>query len=55
MNHPNATTLWHVKEFPAQTDDVFKDITPPWPRKAIKDGNPIDGGWDSMAQNVRSQ
>ena len=39
----SATTLRHVKEFLAQTDDVFKGITLPWLRKAVKSGNPIDG------------
>ena len=39
----SATTLRHVKEFLAQTDDVFKGITLAWLRKAVKDGNPIDG------------
>lgn len=39
----SATTLRHVKEFPAQTDDVFRGITLPWPRKAIKDGREIEG------------
>ena len=24
-------------------DDAFKGITPPWPRKTIKDGSPIEG------------
>ena len=44
MKYLSATTLRHVKEFLAQTDDVFKGITLPWLRKAIKDGRPIDGG-----------
>lgn len=39
----SATTLRHVKEFLAQTDDVFEGITLPWLRKTIKDGRPIDG------------
>lgn len=39
----SATTLRHVKEFLAQTDDTFKGITLAWLRKAIKDGRPIDG------------
>ena len=39
----SATTLRHVKEFLAQADDVFKGITLAWLRKAVKDGNPIDG------------
>lgn len=43
MEHLSVTTLRHVKEFLAQTDDVFKGITLPWLRKAIKDGHPIDG------------
>lgn len=43
MRHLSATTLRHVKEFLAQTDDAFKGLTLPWLRKAIKDGNPIDG------------
>lgn len=43
MRHLSATTLRHVKEFLAQTDDVFKGITLPWLRKTIKDGHPIDG------------
>lgn len=43
MRHLSATTLRHVKEFLAQTDDVFKGITLPWLRKAIKDGREIEG------------
>lgn len=43
MEYLSATTLRHVKEFLAQTDDVFKGITLPWLRKAIKDGRPVDG------------
>ena len=43
MKHLSATTLRHVKEFLAQTDDVFKGITLPWLRKAIKDGREIEG------------
>lgn len=38
----SATTLRHVKEFLAQTDDVFLGITLPWLRKAVKDGQHID-------------
>lgn len=38
-----ATTLRHVKEFLAQTDDAFRGITLAWLRKAIKDGRPIAG------------
>lgn len=43
VNHLSATTLRHVKEFLAQTADVFKGVTLPWLRKAIQDGRPIDG------------
>lgn len=43
MEYLSATTLRHVKEFLAQTDDAFRGITLPWLRKAIKDGSPIDG------------
>lgn len=43
MRYLSATTLRHVKEFLAQTDDVFKGITLPWLRKAIKDGRQIEG------------
>lgn len=43
MEYLNATTLRHVKEFLAQTDDVFKGITLGWIRKAIKDGCGIEG------------
>lgn len=39
----SATTLRHVKEFLAQTDDVFHGITLDWLRKAVKDGRQIDG------------
>lgn len=44
MRYLSATTLRHVKEFLARTDDVFKGIRLPWPRKAIKDGEPIESG-----------
>lgn len=43
MRYLSATTLRHVKEFLAQTDDVFKGVTLPWLRKAIKDGREIEG------------
>lgn len=43
LEHLSATTLRHVKEFLAQTDAVFRGITLPWLRKAIKGGRPIDG------------
>lgn len=43
MEYLSVTTLRHVKEFLAQTDDVFRGITLPWLRKAIKDGREIEG------------
>lgn len=43
MQHLSATTLRHVKEFLAQTDDVFKGITLSWLRKAVKGGEPVEG------------
>lgn len=43
MEYLSTTTLRHVKEFLAQTDDVFRGITLPWLRKAIKDGREIEG------------
>lgn len=43
MRYLSATTLRHVKEFLAQTDDTFKGITLPWLRKAVKDGRQIEG------------
>ena len=43
MEYLSVTTLRHVKEFLAQTDDAFKGITLRWIRKAIKDGREIEG------------
>lgn len=43
MRYLSATTLRHVKEFLAQEDDVFKGITLPRLRKAVKSGDPIEG------------
>lgn len=43
MEHLSATTLRHVKEFLAQTDDAFKGITLAWLRKAVKSGDPVEG------------
>lgn len=45
MGDLSATTLRHVKEFLAQTDDTFHGVTLSWLRKAVRDGNPIDGVW----------
>lgn len=43
MRYLSATTLRHVKEFLAQTDDTLYGVTLPWLREAVKDGNSIDG------------
>lgn len=43
MRYLSATTLRHVKEFLAQTDDTLHGVTLPWLREAVKDGNSIDG------------
>lgn len=43
MRYLSATTLRHVKEFLAQTDDTFRGITLAWLRKAIKSGRQIEG------------
>lgn len=51
MQYLSATTLRHVKEFLAQEDDTFKGITLAWLRKAVKDGDPIEGAgtaWRKM-------
>lgn len=42
MGPLSATTLRHVKEFLAQTDDVFRGVTLPWLRRAVKDGRQVD-------------
>lgn len=39
----SATTLRHVKEFLARTGDVFKGVAPSWPRRAVRDGDPVEG------------
>lgn len=43
MEHLSATTLRHVKEFLAQTDDTFRGVTLSWLRKAVKGGDPVEG------------
>lgn len=43
IGYLSATTLRHVKEFLAQIDDTFHGVTLSWLRKAVRDGNPIDG------------
>lgn len=43
VEHLSATTLRHIKEFLAQTDDTFHGVTLSWLRKAVKGGNPVEG------------
>jgi hypothetical protein len=43
MEYLSATTLRHVKEFLAQTDDTFHGVTLSWLRKAVKGGDPVEG------------
>lgn len=43
MRRLSATTLRHVKEFLAQTDDTFRGVTLSWLRKATEGGRRIDG------------
>lgn len=43
MEHLSATTLRHVKEFLAQTDDTFHGVTLSWLRRAVKGGDPVEG------------
>ena len=51
MKYLSATTLRHVKEFLAQIDGTFKGVSLGWIRKAIKDGQTIDG--DTVVQSCR--
>lgn len=43
MEYLSATTLRHVKEFLAQTDDTFHGVTLSWLRKAVKGCDPVGG------------
>ena len=51
MQYLSATTLRHVKEFLAQTDDTFKGITLPWLRKAVKDRQQVEGAGKTYTLN----
>ena len=44
MNALSATTLRHLKEFLAQTDDIFRGITLAWLRDEVYDGRTVDNG-----------
>lgn len=43
MEYLSTTTLRHVKEFLAQTDETFHGVTLSWLRKAVKGGDPVEG------------
>lgn len=44
MGALSATTLRHVKEFLAQTDDIFRGIDLTWLRGKVYDGRTVDDG-----------
>lgn len=44
MGALSATTLRHVKEFLAQTDDVFRGINLDWLRGKVYGGKTVDNG-----------
>lgn len=44
MGALSATTLRHVKEFLAQTDDIFRGIDLNWLRGKVCDGRTVDDG-----------
>ena len=44
MDALSATTLRHVKEFLAQTDDVFRGIDLTWLRDEVYGGKTVDNG-----------
>lgn len=44
MGALSATALRHVKEFLAQTDDVFRGIHLDWPRDKVRGEKTVDNG-----------
>ena len=48
----SATTLRHVKEFLAQTDDVFRGITLNWLRDKVYGGKTVDNGEFDRFRNL---
>ena len=51
MDVLNATTLRHVKEFLAQTDDVFRGVPLDWLRDNVYGGKTVDNGGATRYRN----
>ena len=52
MDELSATTLRHVKEFLAQTDDVFRGIHLDWLRDKVYGGKTVDNGDVTRFRNL---
>ena len=52
MDVLSATTLMHVKEFLAQTDDVFRGIHLDWLRDKVYGGKTVDNGDVTRYRNL---
>lgn len=52
MDALSATTLRHVKEFLAQTDDVFRGIHLEWLRDKVYGGSAVDNGEATRHRNL---
>lgn len=52
MDVLSATTLRHVKEFLAQTDDVFRGIHLDWLRNKVYGGKTVDNGDVTRYRNL---
>ena len=52
MDELSATTLRHVKEFLAQTDDVFRGIHLDWLRDKVYGGKTVDNGDVTRFRNI---
>lgn len=52
MDALSATTLRHVKEFLAQTDDVFRGIHLDWLRDKVYGENTVDNGDVTRYRNL---
>lgn len=52
MDVPSVTTLRHVKEFMAQTDDVFRGIHLDWLRDRVYGARTVDNGDVTRSRNL---
>ena len=52
MDVLSATTLRHVKEFLAQTDDVFRGVHLDWLRDKVYGGKTVDNGGFDRFRNL---